>query len=199
MFYTIYKITNKIDGKFYIGKHQTTDLNDGYMGSGKLIKRAIGKHGIENFTKEILHVFDNEAAMNEAESKLVVLTEESYNLCPGGHGGFGYVNAHGLNNAGKDFAAIGQKLSEKLSGRKNPAAANRLVERHKRGLVNYNNFLGQSHSEETKKLISENNKVTSKGERNSQFGKMWITDGNVTLKVPKGIDLPTGFKPGRTF
>jgi hypothetical protein len=92
MHYTIYKITNKLNGKFYIGKHQTKDLNDGYMGSGKLIKAAIKKHGVENFTKEILHVFDTEAEMNETEARLVLIHEGSYNLCPGGNGGFGYIN-----------------------------------------------------------------------------------------------------------
>ena len=53
-FYIVYKITNQINGKFYIGVHATSDVNDGYMGSGKYLKRAQNKHGIENFTKEIL-------------------------------------------------------------------------------------------------------------------------------------------------
>jgi hypothetical protein len=96
VFYTIYKITNKLDGKIYIGKHQTKDLNDNYMGSGKLITRAIKKYGIENFEKEILFVFNNETEMNLKEAELVsdefVKEDTNYNLCPGGHGGFGYLN-----------------------------------------------------------------------------------------------------------
>jgi len=92
MFYTIYKITNKLNNKFYIGMHKTIDLQDGYMGSGKLIRAAIQKYGIENFTKEILYIFDNEEDMKNKEKELVVLSEQSYNLCEGGKGGFGYIN-----------------------------------------------------------------------------------------------------------
>lgn len=98
MYYTVYKITNKINGKTYTGMHKTNDLNDGYMGSGKLIKSAIKKYGIENFTKEILHIFDNEQDMKNKEKEVVIVSERTYNMNEGGHGGFGYINAKGYNS-----------------------------------------------------------------------------------------------------
>jgi hypothetical protein len=95
MYYTIYRITNKLNGRIYIGKHQTTDLDDNYMGSGKVLRRALCRYGKENFNKEILHVFDTEAEMNAKEEELV--TEEfcrghTYNLKPGGRGGFALID-----------------------------------------------------------------------------------------------------------
>ena len=63
----IYLITNKINGKIYIGKHSTDNLNDGYMGSGLIIKRAIAKDGKDNFTKEYLAFCDSEDTLNYLE------------------------------------------------------------------------------------------------------------------------------------
>ena len=86
----IYKITNKINGKWYIGKHNGKDPN--YMGSGKLLKRAIDKHGSENFEKVILESCSSEKELNEREiywidSTNAVKDPSSYNLATGGTGG----------------------------------------------------------------------------------------------------------------
>jgi hypothetical protein len=91
MFYTIYKTTNRINGKFYIGKHQTKNPNDSYYGSGKKLELAIKKYGKENFTKEILFIFNNEEEMNAKEKEIIteefVSRRDTYNVGVGGEGG----------------------------------------------------------------------------------------------------------------
>ena len=89
----IYKITNSINGHFYIGKHSTNYPIDDYMGSGVIINDAYKKYGISAFIKEILYDFEN---VNDAYKKELELIPEischqynecCYNMKPGGYGG----------------------------------------------------------------------------------------------------------------
>lgn len=41
MYYFIYKTTNLINGKYYIGQHRTECIDDGYLGSRKSFFKII--------------------------------------------------------------------------------------------------------------------------------------------------------------
>jgi hypothetical protein len=209
MFYTIYKITNLINGKYYIGKHQTKNLDDGYMGSGKLLKYAIAKHGIENFKKEILHVFDTEAEMNAKEKELVIVCKESYNLNEGGHGGFSFINRHKLNlYPGKRENDI-KNLQKGEEGRKKYYASGRHKETMK--IVNklwiseqYPDGIwkGKKHSNKTKNNMSRIRKGTGQGILNSQYGSIWVTNEMENKKIKKEeLDqyILNGYRKGRVI
>ena len=211
MYYTIYKITNKVNGKYYIGKHQTKDLNDGYMGSGKLLKFAINKYGIENFTKEILHTFKTEEEMNAKEKELVVISEQTYNLNEGGYGGFGYINSEGFNRENLKLGTKGfqKKLKDpnfRESWRKSLVDAfsreeykSKLSERskqlHKEGVCTHH----QLNSAEAIKKKKETWKKIGyqQGSKNSQYGSFWITNGVESIKVRSENDIPEGWYKGR--
>lgn len=87
-YHYFYKITNNVNGNFYYGVHNTDDLDDGYMGSGKLLHAAYKKYGIENFTKEIIKFFDTVEEAFEYEHEIVnedlVKNRNCYNVQVGG-------------------------------------------------------------------------------------------------------------------
>jgi len=93
--YTVYKIVNNLNGKFYIGVHKTNNPHDSYMGSGKAIKEAIKIHGRENFSKHILLVTENKQEAYSLEKELTVEYSDrnNYNMKLGGVGGFTPENA----------------------------------------------------------------------------------------------------------
>jgi group I intron endonuclease len=86
----IYETINKINGKRYIGKDKHNDPN--YLGSGKILNKAIKKYGAENFVKIILEYCDSEDDMAEREQHWIEITDAQrsdtyYNIGPGGEGG----------------------------------------------------------------------------------------------------------------
>lgn len=91
--YIVYKTTNKINNKFYVGVHKTSDLdNDCYYGSGKYLLASINKYGKWNFEREVLHIYHSERVAYKRESYIVnkefLEREDTMNLKLGGIGGF---------------------------------------------------------------------------------------------------------------
>lgn len=86
--YLVYQVTNRFDGKIYIGCHSTMSKDDRYMGSGVEIKEALKKYGRKSFVKEILFEFDTKEEMLAKEKELVTkefcMREDTYNRIEGG-------------------------------------------------------------------------------------------------------------------
>jgi len=77
----LYKTINMINEKFYVGMHSTDDLNDGYLGSGKYLRRSINKYGKENFKIEFLEFFNNRNDLIERERDFVSTNFIKDSLC----------------------------------------------------------------------------------------------------------------------
>ena len=70
----IYITTNKINGKRYIGQRKFSNNHGGwknYLGSGKLLNRAIKKYGIENFYRDIVDLAYSAEELDEKECEWI--------------------------------------------------------------------------------------------------------------------------------
>lgn len=86
----IYKITNLINNKIYIGKDTTSNPN--YFGSGLLINRAFEKYGKDNFIKEVIDETDDYIELSKKEIYWIeqynsIDRKIGYNISKGGDGG----------------------------------------------------------------------------------------------------------------
>lgn len=214
--YTIYKTTNKLNNKVYIGMHKTKNPYDGYMGSGKLFKRAVGKYGKENFVKEVLFIFDTAEEMfakeKEIVNKLFIESNNTYNIMEGGYGGYSHINEYGknlygqngdINHGGKNLIN-GNKLKSFLlehglldKWKENVSTS--LKEKWKRDGFHWT---GRKHNNNTKKKIGEKLKVAQSGAKNSQYGTCWVyhSETNKNLKIKKEelqTYLTNGYTKGR--
>jgi group I intron endonuclease len=162
MRYTIYRTTNKINGKIYIGKHQTENPNDAYLGSGIALRNAIKKYGIENFEKIILFDFDTEKEMNDKERELIteefVKRKETYNKGVGGEGGPHFKGKTHTDETRKKLSEISKnkpKVYTKESKERHAEAGRRRVWSEETRRKISEKAKGRKHSEETKKKLSE--------------------------------------------
>lgn len=166
MLYYLYKTTNLINGKIYIGAHKSKRQDDPYLGSGKFLIRAIEKYGVENFQKTILEYFDNAESMYAREKEIVneefLSRSDVYNAKHGGEGGFDWINQNGIGGfKGRTHSEeTRKKLSLALIGRKRPDLSelnkNRAPESWKKHGESMSKALkGKRKSEEHKQKIRE--------------------------------------------
>lgn len=119
MIHYLYKIKNNINNKIYVGVHATEILPDNYMGSGLLIRNAIRKYGLSNFTKIVLAIFDNKDSAYLKEAQIVNQSfldrTDTYNVALGGSGGSIQQNRKPFTGNHTDETK--KKISEKNKGR----------------------------------------------------------------------------------
>lgn len=209
----IYKTTCQMTGKFYVGMHSTNNLDDGYLGSGKILGYSRKKHGDENHKKEILEFCTSREALKLREKEIVnekLLADPlNINLKYGGEGGWGDPHLQSLR--GKKGGIKGNATMAQLRVT-DPNWAFLNARHISDGLraayidgsrtVTVPNWTGRNHRAETKRKIGDVNKMRSVGKGNSQFGTCWITDGNKSMKIKKDDlqrYLENGYRHGRTM
>ncbi len=215
-FYTVYCTTNRINGKYYIGVHQTTDLQDGYLGSGKILKRSIAKYGVAAFEKDICQIYGS-AKEAFAKEELLVRVHRRNKLCmnlrEGGAGGYDYINATGIRSTSVDelnLARVRKLKSDPLFRARFSAATSagrakavltplqiqqRAARSRRQQALIALAWKGKHHTLESRQLMS----AKKIGHLNNQFGTCWITDGQLNRKMRRNDPLPTGWKLGRVI
>ena len=198
-YHYIYKITCLKNGRYYIGMHSTSNLDDGYMGGGLLIKKSIKKHGRETHSKEILEFLPDRGSLIEREIQIInedLLNDPlGMNLNKGGEGGWkkewstlGAISANKKNWQDPEFREKMKKVSS--------STFKKLWEEKK---LLTPDWTGKKHSEESKlKMSMEASKRV--GELNSQFGTCWVNKLGVYKKI-KSSELDdhilSGWERGR--
>lgn len=137
MYGYIYKTTNLVNGKIYIGQHKHKSFDVNYKGSGKIITQAIEKYGFENFSCKVIEYVNSSKEADEKERYWIahyrkLLHDNLYNIMAGGNGNFyERVSEEVANNTKEKLSKMNR---EGICGNK----GRHFTEEHKRkiGLAN---------------------------------------------------------------
>ena len=196
-YHFIYKTTNLINQKYYIGMHSTDNLDDQYIGSGTRLWSSINHYGRENFIVEILEFLPDRKSLREREAQIVDFEKLKdpfcMNICTGGEGGWEvYNNDSNIQRnkclRGNEKMRLLRKSNEEWKNIESKLRAGLIKQQLEAGIRTVSDnfrlsFLGKTHTDEIKKRISEANSKHQAGAGNSQFGKRWMNKDGVVIRV----------------
>jgi group I intron endonuclease len=157
MYGYIYKTTNLLNQKVYIGKKESSSFVETYLGSGTILAKAIKKYGRENFKVEIISWAANSKELDDLEKKLIRLYSEThtcYNIAAGGTGG-NTTSLHPLKTDIIKKRGEGVKKWHDSLTEDEKALRGKRISQSKKGKSN--GHKGFKHSKETKEKISKSN------------------------------------------
>jgi hypothetical protein len=204
-YHMLYKTTCTVTGNFYIGVHSAKNLEDEYLGSGLRLLKSISKHGKENHRREILELFETRQAMYKREREIVneemLSNTRCMNLNRGGEGGWSTESQLKNNRASllrqkwlaKNNPDWKKQRSEKISISNS--------EQFKNGERSFiPNWSDKTLDQNHRSSIGKANSVSQRGEKNSQYGKIWVTNEKESKLVDKAeLDslIQQGWRKGR--
>jgi hypothetical protein len=164
----IYKITRIFDGAVYYGQHLNYKYpsDDGYMGSGKYLKRSINKYGKEAHLKEVIALAYSKAEADEYEISVIYNARKSgetvMNLSNGGDGTAGFFE----HFTPEEQEAFRQKCIKSLIGRLVSEETRRKIRQSHRGMKHTeegriksgNGARGRKHTQEELDKMSNSRK-----------------------------------------
>ncbi len=170
IYHLVYLTTNLINGKIYVGVHSTYNLEDGYLGSGKTLNKAIQKYGKENFKRETLHFCLTAKDAYFIESQIVdswfVDKKDNYNCKLGGHGGWNFINNNQyIKRKALENSLITNNKIRKENKENNIPHPNKGKKRSDDKKIK---VLNHVKSEKHRKIVSESNKKVKRKENLSQ-------------------------------
>lgn len=183
MYGYIYKTTNIVNGKIYIGQKKSSEfLGNSYLGSGKILKKAVDKYGHNNFNVELIEIIDCKEFMNEREIYWILKydsrnPEVGYNISFGGNGGDTFSS---LSDECK--FERNKRLSKTISGRVrvHKDDVEKSIDRCDIDLYLKDGWVigGKPHSQDTLLKL-----------QNTLKNMIWITDGEHNKRVNRDTAL----------
>ena len=192
----VYKTTNLITGKIYIGQHKKAFLDSNYLGSGLVLNKAIKKYGINNFKCEILQLYASKNELDNGEKEYIKKFNSNdptigYNIADGGQGGdLGEVSRAHISAALKGrpkTAEHRKKLSDINRGKRLSSDTKAKISVGNRGKIL---------SDETKAKMSSSAKKLNHSGYQTLKDKIAINNGEIVKFIDKSLEIPNGWEKG---